>query len=184
MKVISLSQERTRAGFTLVEILVVISIMVVLMAMTFGIGGWAMKNAKVQKANTQVKLFENKLQEYEVDNGEFPPGDGSERSSISLYQTLYENGIQNGTKVYMPELDPDSSDQFKRKIEKDGTILDPFKYKNPYYYLRGIDENGNEVGNAFNPDFDLWSLGPNGVGRGKGGNSDEDLDDDITNWDG
>lgn len=181
MKIPNASTRTLPRGFTLVEILTVVSIIIVLMAMTFGIGRWALGNAQIEKAKTQVKLFEVKLQEYEADNGEFPPGDGSDRSSVQIYTALYENGILNNKKVYMPELDPDDSDQFNRKI-KNGVILDPFKHKKPYFYLRGVDENGEEAGNAFNPDFDLWSLGPNGVGRGDGGTSDEDLDDDIINW--
>lgn len=168
-------------GFTLVEILTVVSIIVVLMGMTIGIGSWAMLNSKIEKARVQVKLFENKLQEYEADNGEFPVGDGSDRSSVSLYRALYEDGILNDRKVYMPELDPDSSDQFKRKIDN-GLILDPFKHKKPYFYLRGVDENGEQAGDAFNPDFDIWSLGPNGKGRNDAGTTDEDFDDDIHNW--
>lgn len=166
----------------MVEILVVIAIMVVLMALTIGIGRWALLNAKVQKCTVQVKLFEKNIQDFEIDTGEFPQGDGSPRSSIALYEALYELGIENDGKVYMPELDPERSDQFNRKIERDGTILDPFKHDKPYYYLSAVDEDGEESGNAYNPDFDLWSLGPNGVGRNDGGTTDEDLDDDIHNW--
>ncbi|GHC42980.1 type II secretion system protein [Roseibacillus persicicus] len=180
MKISHVSRKSVSRGFTLVEILTVISIMVVLMAMTFGIGKWAMGNAQIEKARTQVKLFENALQTYEADKGEYPPGDGSDKSSVNLYTALYEDGILNNKKVYMDQLNPDG-DQFNRKI-KNGVILDPFKHKKPYFYLRGVDENGEEAGNAYNPDFDLWSLGPNGVGRGDGGASDEDLDDDIVNW--
>lgn len=166
-------------GFTLIEILVTVSIIVVLMGLTFGIGKVALENAAVSKTATQIALFQAKIQEYEIDFGEFPPGDGSERSSRSLYETLYENGIQTNGKVYMGELDPEQSNQFS-KI-KQGIIFDPFKVK-PYYYLRGTDENGEISGNAFNPDFDIWSLGPNKVGRGSGGSDEEDTEDDITNW--
>ncbi len=175
------NKRKAKNGFTLIEILTVVSIIVVLAAMTFGIGAWAMGNAKLEKCRTQVALFENKLQEYEADNGEFPPGDGGDKSSTNLYSELYEKGIINDTKVYMPALDPEGSDQFKRKI-KNGVILDPFKHKKPYFYLRGIDENGEENGDAYNPDFDLWSLGPNGTGRNDGGNTDEELEDDVVNW--
>jgi prepilin-type N-terminal cleavage/methylation domain-containing protein len=181
MKISQSPLAQKRGGFTLVEILTVVAIIVVLMGMTMGISRWAMLNSQIQKCTVQVKLFENKIQEYEADNGEFPPGDGSDRSSVALYQELYENGILNDRKVYMPELDPDASDQFKRKIDN-GLILDPFKHKKPYFYLRGVDENGEQRGDAYNPDFDIWSLGPNGVGRNDGGNADEDTDDDIHNW--
>lgn len=173
----------SKRGFTLAEILTTIAIVVVLMSIAFGTARLALAKAKEQKAVVQVKLFENRIQEYEADNGEFPPGDGGERSSSSLYQVLYEEGIQQDSKVYMPELDPDASDQFRRKILRDGTILDPFKHKKPYYYLRGTDENGEQVGEAYNPDFDLWSLGPDGEGRGSGGSSADSEEDDITNWD-
>ena len=183
MKFSNTSPILRRQGFTLVEILVVISIMVVLMALTIGIGRWALLNAQVQKCTVQVKLFEKNIQDYDADNGEFPPGDGSERSSIDLYEALYEFGIENDSKVYMAELAPKRSDQFQKRIERDGTILDPFKKTDkPYYYMRAVDENGETRGDAFNPDFDLWSLGPNGVGRGSEGSTDEDFDDDIHNW--
>lgn len=181
MKISQRPLRSRKSGFTLVEILTVVTIIVVLMGMTIGIGRWAMLNSRIQKCTVQVKLFENNLQEYEADNGEFPPGNGSDRSSVSLYQALYENGIQNDRKVYMPELDPDASDQFKRKID-DGLIMDPFKHKKAFFYLRGVNENGEQNGEAFNPDFDLWSLGPNGIGRNDGGNDEEATDDDIHNW--
>jgi prepilin-type N-terminal cleavage/methylation domain-containing protein len=179
MKTYPLKKTSSAQGFTLVEILVTVSIIVVLMGMTFGIGKVALENAAVNKAASQIKLFESKLQEYEADTGEFPPGNGSNRSSVSLYEELYEDGIQNDGKVYMPELDPEQSDQFS-KIEN-GLIYDPFK-THPYFYMRGVDENGEIKSGAYNPDFDLWSLGPNKEGRGEGGDSDEATDDDITNW--
>ena len=145
-------------------------------------GGLAQKRARVQKCRTQVKSFELSIEGYNSDNGEFPPGDGSNRSSSNLYVALYETGINQNSKVYMPELDPNGSDQFQGKI-KNGLILDPFKHKEPYYYLRSVNSNGEQNGSGYNPDFDLWSLGPNGVGRGKGGGLDEEIDDDVTNWD-
>jgi prepilin-type N-terminal cleavage/methylation domain-containing protein len=175
---------RTHAkGFTLIEILVTVSIMVVLMGMTFAIGKWALENSQVEKAKAQIKLMENRLEEYNVDNGEFPPGDGSERSSRNIYDYLYERGVQDGTsKVYMADLDPDGNDKFN--VTKEGIIYDPFKKnKKPYFYMRGVDENGERVGDAYNPDFDLWSVGLNGRGRGSEGATEEDEEDDITNWD-
>lgn len=179
MKISNRSSAHSK-GFTLIEILTVVSIIIVLVGLTLGIAPQVLIRVRIQKATTQIKRFESALQEYEADFGEFPPGDGSTRSSLGLYTNLYENGILNDRKVYMPELDPEQSDQFK-KI-KNGIILDPFKHKKPYFYLRGVDENGEENNAAFNPDFDLWSLGPNGKGRSEGGNVEENIDDDITNW--
>lgn len=172
-----------RQGFTLIEILVTVAIMVVLMGMTFAIGKWALESSQVEKAKTQIKLIENRLQEYEADNGEFPPGDGSARSTLTVYQALYEQPLLTGIgRVYMPEFDPKGSDQFKDI--KGGIIYDPFKKnRKPYFYLRGVDNNGERVGNAYNPDFDLWSLGLNGEGRGDGGDTEKSIEDDITNWD-
>ncbi|MDP0490969.1 MAG: prepilin-type N-terminal cleavage/methylation domain-containing protein [Verrucomicrobiota bacterium JB023] len=170
-----------RSGFTMVELLVTISIIMVLMALAFGTYTLLQGKAKISKASTEIKLFENRLQEYEADTGEFPAGDGTERSTSELYQRLYEDGVLNSSsKIYMSELDPDGN-MFSRRI-KNGIIIDPFKDKNPYFYLRGVDENGQQREDAYNPDFDLWSLGPNGVGRGKGGNDQDATEDDITNW--
>lgn len=183
MKIHSSSRSLRRQGFTLIEILVTVAIMVVLMGMTFAIGKWALESSQVEKAKAQIKLMENRIQEYQIDFDEFPPGDGSARSTITLYQALYEQPLLLGTgKVYMPEFDPKGSDQFKDI--KGGIIYDPFKKnRKPYFYLRGVDNNGERVGNAYNPDFDLWSLGLDGEGRGDGGTSEASIEDDITNWD-
>ncbi|MEM9079999.1 MAG: type II secretion system protein, partial [Verrucomicrobiota bacterium] len=145
-----------REGFTMVEILTTVAIIMVLMGMSLGIGLWAQKNAQIEKAKAEIALFENSLQQYEADNGEYPDGNGSDRSSVELYQALYENGILNDTRVYMDQLNPDTSDMFKRRIDDQGLILDPFKSKKtpkPYFYIRGLDENGEQKQDAFNPDF-------------------------------
>ncbi|GHC42986.1 hypothetical protein GCM10007100_05000 [Roseibacillus persicicus] len=140
-----------------------------------------MSNALINKARTQIKLFEIKLEEYQADHGEFPLGDGSPTSSGSLYDAFYQNGIRSGSKVYMPELDSKYSDSFRGQI-RGGLILDPFKHGRPYFYLRAYDASGTMVKGAENPNFDLWSVGPDGVGRGDRGATAAELADDITNW--
>lgn len=168
-----------RGGFTMIELLTVISIIVVLLSLSFFGGRIALIRAKENKARAQVKLLGLVLQDYEADQGFFPPGNGDKQSSNQLYQALYATPLQDGTTVYA-DLDPNSSQQFSGQIVN-RDILDPFR-KNPYFYLRGEDESGEVVQDAFNVDFDLWSVGHNGVGRGVGGTSEDDIADDIGNW--
>lgn len=176
---LSFNPQIQRKGFTLIELLTVVAIIVVLMALTVGLSRFALERANKSKARTQIALIGSKLEEYKADFGEFPPGTGARQSSNQLFIALYDQPLQNGTKIYMPEFDPRASNQFKIK---ERLILDPFRHKKPYYYLRGVDANGEQNGSAFNPDFDLWSLGPNGKGRGDGGNTEKETADDIANY--
>ncbi|MGJ8726316.1 MAG: hypothetical protein ACSHYB_17340 [Roseibacillus sp.] len=161
-------------AFFVLFILVVVPIIV-------GISHWARGNARLQKCRVQIMLFENKLQDYEADYGNFPPGDGSDKSSRELFKAFYQHGILHDSKVYMPELDPKLSDQFENQIEG-LKILDPFENGRPFFYLRSVDEDGNMIKDAHNPDFDLWSVGPDGKGRGDSGATTEDFADDVTNF--
>lgn len=148
---------------------------------SMGIGRRAMQNAQLERCRVQIKLFENKLQEYEADRGELPPGDGSDKSSRELFKALYEEGILHDSKVYMPHLDPKVSEQFRNRI-KGQDILDPFNHNRPFFYLPSVDENGNSNKDVLNSDFDLWSVGPDGIGRGDAESTAADRKDDVHNW--
>ena len=64
-------QEKTQA-FTLLELLVVVSIIFILAGMILGAGAYARNAAKVAKARTQLEHFHNILEEYRIRNGEYP----------------------------------------------------------------------------------------------------------------
>lgn len=64
---------RNRKGMTLIEIMVVISIIGIVATMfVVNITG-RMKKAKIKTASTQMATIANQVEAFEVENGEFPP---------------------------------------------------------------------------------------------------------------
>lgn len=140
-----------RYGFTLVEMLVTITIIVILAGLS--LGGFKYVTAKQanSQAAIQIKLLEKAIEEYKLDNGEYPP-QGTD--SGSLYTELYYKGVNDpqNNKIYVAELDPDNNKQgWTQGTGASVKIVDPwgkqYVYKNP-----GI----------VNPDFDLSSYGQDG----------------------
>lgn len=182
---------RQPKGFTLMEMLVVITIIVMLAGLTVaGIGFVNIRKANSQ-AQVQIALLSKAIEEYKLDNGVYPgdladsPIDGD--ISEELYQALFLDGYLdqvaaevNPRKMYLPELDPRSGKQSWVQRSLDDTvanipikILDP--WRRPYLYRKGAD--------AQNPDFDLWSTGKDG--KTDELNADRSIDvnrDDIRNF--
>lgn len=139
------------------ELLVVISIIVILAGLT--VGGMSFVSAKtaLEKAKTQLGLLEMGIEKYYQDNGEYPKFTSSSgRGSTRLYNDLFTRGSNANSQypVYLNELDPENDTQgWIGETGRRGTeIIDP--WGTPYFYRTGRG--------ALNPDFDLWSAGPDG----------------------
>ncbi len=171
---------RAAAGFSLMELVVVVALIVALAALTMG-GLSFMEQKKARStAALQIKLLENALQDYHSDNRSFPSNPNSEglNGSEELFKALYQDPFDADTKVYLAELDPDTHGEGKggqawvRKSSVSAEIVDP--WGNPYRYRSG-DSPG-----AINPDFDLWSMGKDG--RTNADPKHADCLDDIRNF--
>ncbi len=177
MQTTSNNRPNLRQGFTLIEILVVIAIIAVLATMTAGGLKWYKRKAAIDKTKVLIGQIGHALEAYRLDNGTFPTGDGLEQSSQDLYIALYGDSDGDGkpdpaATIYLDILNPDLTGN-KGNVEEIGSnylIIDawkePIRYQNPP---------------TMNPDFDLWSLGPDGVGGPNSGN-EKDREDDINNW--
>lgn len=187
-KVLEIKQ---KGGFTLVELLVVITIIVILTGLTLGAMGWVQKKAAVDKAKTQLALLENALEQYHADTGTYPGGNGRKGSGLAVYQALFGDGVGEdgvlddseigkvrgrpdaGAKVYLPDLDPKTNPS---QMVQTGSgsrptgLIDPFGGE--WHYRSGALARGR----ANNPDFDLFSYGADGKTGG------EFAADDIDNW--
>ncbi len=136
-------------GITLIEMLVVITIL--------GILGWLVvpqfmdkpEEARRTKAALQISSLEGALKLYKLDNGSYP---------------TTEQGLK--ALVEMPTGDPAPLKWREGGyLEKGRVPLDPWNHE-----FRYISPGEN------NPDFDLWSTGPDGEDGGEGKNAD------VTNW--
>ncbi len=135
---------RARAGFTLIELMVVIVILGMLVALVGPkLLGQADK-AKVGTAKTQIANFSMALKLYKLEFGSYPS------SSEGLAQ-LIDNGKENF-------------------LEQDAVPEDP--WGNPYIYVapgsNGHDfeivsygDDGSPGGSGFGADIESWNLGGN-----------------------
>ena len=151
-----------RRGFTLIELLVVITIIVILAGLSMGGYGYIVRKQADSQAAIQISLLSKALEEYKLDNGEYPPTD----TTNSLYKLLYWNAVKTppdpGAKIYLADLDPNSKGQgWIEGTDANATIRDP--WGNEYIYRRGDNSA------AKNPDFDLLSKGKDGTS----GNADD-----------
>ncbi len=64
--------ERTRRGFTLLELLVVISIMAIIATLAVGAATKAIKNSRNKKIDAMISALEIALQNYRAQNNEWP----------------------------------------------------------------------------------------------------------------
>ena len=113
----------------------------------------------------------DQLEEYKLDNGEYPDTD----KTNDLYKALYYNGasVTPPEKIYVSQLDPDNNELgWTEGTEANAKIVDPWGKE--YIYRRGDHEN------AKNPDFDLLSVGKDGLTSGNA--SDPTTADDIDNF--
>jgi len=190
-----------RPGFTLIELMSVIVIIVILAGMVVGGLGFVNEKQARSKAQVQIALLSKALEEYRLDFGNYPPtanrtdaqiqtGVGTATSNI-LFRALYFDSDNDNIrvpadtdqKIYLPELDPATSKQgWNAGVATTATtITDP--WGNQYCYRTAKSATGARNTATQNPDFDLWSMGKNGLSRPSGNSTNDRRNnaDDIYN---
>ncbi len=171
---------RDRRGFTLIEMLATITIIVILVGMVMAGTRFIKIKRDLSKAELQLRLLAKACEDFKMDQGAYPGKDDNTNAdgknmSNELFRDLFWDSNRNGSgpkadteqRIYLTELDPENNRQ--GWIEGTGQaahIIDP--WGNEYRYRKGT--------NAQNPDFDLWS-------PGKDGKSNPDNPRDKTNHD-
>ena len=174
-------RRRRAAGFSLMELVVVVAIIAVLAALT--LVGLSFINAKQarDKAKLQVKLLDLAIEDYHSDNKTYPTHEDPEglKGDEVLYKYLYYDGFEakdSGGTIYLAELDPENNTKggqaWMQGTGAQAQIVDP--WGNPYRYRSG------NAPDARNPDFDVWSCGPDGLTNPD--SNHKDSLDDIGNW--
>ncbi len=163
------SSQKQRPGFTLIEMLVTITIIVILAGLS--LGGFKYVSAKQDnnQAEIQIKLLSSALEEYKLDQGQYPISNNDK--STDLYIKLFYEGYEfaetpdredpgklKATRIYLSELDP--------RNNKQGWV-DNVTTPQPPASTKILDPWGNEYiyrcPGTINPDFDLISKGQDGA---------------------
>jgi general secretion pathway protein G len=152
-KFVSVVKNSTRArieAFTLLELMVVVVILGILAAFIVPRITKRPEDARVTKARIEISNLEQALELYYLDNGSYPTTEQGLRALIEKPQS------------------GDIPDNWKAGgyLSKSRAPEDP--WGNEYVYV---------MPGVHNQDFDLYSLGKDGVEGGEG------YDADITNWD-
>ena len=141
-----MTNERTRQGFTLVEIMAV----VVIMGLLAGLVGAAvignLNQARTQTAGAQIKQLASALTFYQMDNGRFPTTDQGLHSLVEKPSGTPE------PRNYRPGGYLDA-----KSVPKDPWGAD-------YQYLSPGQQNPQS--------FDIWTLGADGTTGGEGADQD------------
>lgn len=186
-------------GFTLIELMAVITIIVILAGLVVGGLGFVTERQAKEKAKVQIALLSKAIEEYKLDMGKYPGSTDNTAAAGQISRELYDRLFYQGweftnnpsrpdtpadpkaTKIYLADLDPTSSKQgwvtpsTAANPPANQQILDPWGKE--YRYRKGT--------NAVNPDFDLWSEGKDGrtrTGTAAADMSHADMRDDVKNF--
>ena len=183
-------------GFTLIEILIVISIIAVLASMILGGVSLARRAANKALAQTQVDSLKGAINQYYSDTGKFP---GTEiKDGINAFPSLYEalcgekppegKGGPSAPYVEIKQTDiavwdedvgayrrATTEELSDRKVEK--YVLDPWGM--PYQY-RENKSRARKPPMKQPSKFDVYSTGPNKEDETSGESEEES--DDLGSW--
>jgi len=161
---------RLRHGFTLLELLTVITIIIILAGMILAGMGYAQQKAAASRAQAEIAALSTALESYKADNGEYPKdaatdaldpsGSGNPADYKTAGQTLYYSLRSDYDKDGKVDEIKDGDDNVVGRLKvyfefKDSMLsTDKTAMVDPYGSTYGYSTKG-----TYNPTFDLWSTG-------------------------
>jgi len=168
--------KRRYNGFTLIELIVVIAIIVILAGLVLSTVGYVQKKAARSRAETEIAAMSAACESYKADNGTYPRNPATTdaldptTTNLAAYNTpsrdLY--GLISGDSDFdgTPNAGARSYMTFKPNSLLRDNMSNPPSLSNPVTAIR--DPFGNSYGystmkasggaSGFNPTFDLWTV--------------------------
>lgn len=140
---------RNEAGFTLIELMVVIIILGLLAGIVMPRIVGQTDKARYEATRAQMRILEDALKRYKLDNGVYP---GTEQGLEAL--------VQRPATGTIPRNWPEGGYLDKQEIPLDAwgnryLYLSPGQHS-PDYDLRSLGADGLEGGEEFNADLESW----------------------------
>ncbi|HJT80372.1 MAG TPA: type II secretion system protein [Chthoniobacterales bacterium] len=174
-------------AFTLLELLIVMTIIIILAGITFATMGYVNNKARRSRAEAEIAAISAALENYKADNGTYPsttntvsltatgPVDNDSKTgtyakaTLDLYElitgdTAHDGSLPTGAKSYMQfkptMLGPEGRKAPPTASNKVTSIMDPFGHSYGYSTAKNPDVNptGAASASGYNPTFDLWSV--------------------------
>lgn len=131
-------------GFTLVELLVVITIIAILAALVLSTAGGIQDKAARSRAQSEIAALSAALESYKADNGDYPTGtfNAGQANANKAIVTNLMPPIGSAGKVYF---------EFpKNMTNSSGDMIDPWGVTYGYQYPGSNGRSGSNF-------FDLWT---------------------------
>lgn len=164
-------------GFTLLELLIVIALIMILATLTIGGFSWVKKHSANEKTRVLIASISNALEDYLTDGNALPEGNGDASSSSAVYEVLYGDSTHQSSDeatAYLPSLNPDLTGKQKNVKASGSSYVIVDAWNNPLHYLSPASTNPSDS-------FDLWSLGADKEGGPQSSDKTKTADD-LSNW--
>jgi type II secretory pathway pseudopilin PulG len=167
--------ERRYTAFTLIELIVVMTVIVILTGLVLSTVGYVQKKGARSRAETEIAAISAACESYKADNGIYPRSastDGLDPTTTNLinYNTPSRDtyGLISGDANFdgTPDAGARSYMTFKPNSLLRADMSNPPSASNPVIGIR--DPFGNSYGystmkatggaNGYNPTFDLWTV--------------------------
>jgi general secretion pathway protein G len=166
-----------RAAFTIIELLIVMTIILILAGLILATSGYVQKKGARSRAEAEIAAMSAALESYKADNGIYP----SEPTTTELNPTDPISSYANSSRFLYGKLAGDSdwdrspnADEKSYFAFKPSMLVPPPPSVDPVTALR--DPFGNSYGystmkantpnppGGYNPTFDLWSIADGAAG--------------------
>lgn len=156
-----MKSKKYRPGFTLIELIVVISIILLLATITIPMLVQSRYTAKKAMIRAEIVEMERGLALYELDYGCYPPSEPGNSSQALVNALKGDPGASPPKKPYF---------SFQAKRLRNGVFFSLLDM--PYYY-RENQSKTNKTSDMKKPfEYDIWTDDP----------KNKDRDDEINNW--
>jgi prepilin-type N-terminal cleavage/methylation domain-containing protein len=171
----SFPASRRNGGFSMIELMVVVGIMVVLAGLLIAALPGIQSRINRNKVETFIAELESGLSKYQIDNGSYPlnePGGDRDKAGREGAAVLYKHlsgdwdkdgkvDFDQNEKVYVPKLDYNSNTASRepRSMSLGGDYVVIDSYSNPIRYLAQVPNLAPGVKReTYNPTYDIWSI--------------------------